>query len=155
MRTPALFIAALVLLSGCPKKDEPKAVHKSEPVAAAPKNTKTAEVEFFGSALPGKATNVAKTVFVVMSEPCTPVPAEAHLVGKAEFKEKIFAEFFPEQGTKAHLCVYGFDDKGAVVAVGAYEKNPVTLEGKGEVIFEHVDVTLEPLASPASAPKGM
>jgi hypothetical protein len=69
--------------------------------------------------------------------------------------EKLFAEYFPPQGSSGHLCAYGFDAEGRVIAVAAYAKNPVSFKGEGEVIFEHVDLTLEALSEPTPAPKGL
>lgn len=144
-------------LTACPKKDEPKRVAASEAPAVSPTGakSKTAEVEFFGNFSPGK-TKVAKSFFVVMEEPCSPVPVEAHLFGKVELTaEKLFAEFYPPQGSRGHLCAYGLDAAGKVVAYAAFGKNPVTFQGEGEVIVDHIDLTLEPLAEAAPLPKGM
>ena len=143
--------ASLLLLglAACPKKEEPPAP------APPPAKPSTAEVEFFGTLSAGK-TQVAKSVFVVMQEPCSPVPAEAHVIGQKPVDgEKIFAEFFPSQGSRGHLCAFGLDAAGKVVAFAAYGKNPVTFQGQGEVIIDHVDLTLEPLADAAALPKGM
>lgn len=148
MRAQVCVLAAVSLLIACPKKEEPK----REAPRAAPATT---EVEFFGT-VTTDAVKVSKTVFVAMQEPCSPVPAEAHLYGQLQVTEvQLFAEFFPPQGSKGHLCAFGFDEAGRVVAFAAYGKNPVSFQGVGEVIFDHVDLKLEPLVQPAARPKGM
>lgn len=158
MRLPVLLVASWVLFSGCPKKEEPKKEHAAAPVApnaqGGAAKVKTAECEFFGTLAPGKV-KAAKTVFVVMKEPCSPLPAEIHLYGQAEFQEKLFAEFYVPQGSQGHLCIFGLDESGKIVGWAAYAKNPVSMAGEGEVIFDHIDLTLEPLAAPVAAPKGM
>ena len=152
MRPLGSLFVALLVLTACPKKKEEPAPEVPKPPAA---KAKTAEVEFFGTFSKG-TTQVAKAVFVTMQEPCSPVPAEAHLFGQMELdSEKIFAEFFPPQGSKGHVCAFGLSSDGQVVAFAAYAKNPVTFQGEGEVIVDHVDLKLEPLAVPAPLPKGM
>lgn len=144
MRPPASLLLSLFVLTACPAKP-----------SAPPAKVKTAEVEFFGTFSRG-TTTVARSIFVAMQEPCSPVPAEAHLYGQVELTEdKIFAEFFPAQGSKGHLCAFGIDADGKVVAFAAFGKNPVTFQGEGEVIVDHIDLKLEPLAGPAALPKGM
>ncbi len=115
----------------------------------------SAEVEFFGTVLPGKV-KAAKTIFVVMPEACAPVPTEIHPYGQeALASEKLFAEYFPPQGVTGHICAYGLDADGKVIAVATYAKNPVSFKGEGEVIFGNVDLTLEALDEPKPAPKGL
>lgn len=151
MRT-ACAVAVVLLLSGCPKKD--KEARGSDPEAEKPKG-KPAEVEFFGWVKPGKVTP-ARTIFVAQAEPCRPVPHEVHPYGKTELTaEKLFAEYWPEQGTVGHLCAFGLDEKGQVIAAASYAKNPVTFEGEGEVIFDHVELELKALDVPMPAPKGL
>ena len=143
--------AAVLVLTACPKKEEPAAVVAPAPAA----KVALAEVEFMGK-VAYKLPGVTKAIFVAMKEPCSPVPAEPQLFGHSEVtQEQLFAEFFPPQGTVAHLCVYGFDAAGQVVAAAAYAKNPVTIQGSGEVIFPALDLKLEPLATPTAAPKGL
>jgi hypothetical protein len=147
-------LLAAVTLGGCPKKDEPKAAPAPGPEHAARKDD-TAEVEFFGTVLPGKVT-AAKTIFVVMPEACVPVPAEVHPYGQDVLtSQKLFAEYFPPQGASGHICAYGLDADGKVIAVATYAKNPVSFKGDGEVIFGNVDLTLEGLSESKPAPKGL
>ena len=149
MRT--LCVVAVLLLCACPKKGESGKAGEDKPVNKA----KPAEVEFFGSVTPGK-TKPAKTVFVAQDKPCRPVPAQITAYGKTELTaEKLFAEYWPAQGTVGHLCAFGLDEAGKVIAVGVYGKNPVTFEGEGEVIFDHVDLELLALDEPVAAPKGL
>lgn len=152
MRLSMPLVVSLALLTGCPKKNEEPAARPAEVKPAAPA-VKTAEVEFFGAVHLGKVT-AARTVFVAMKEPCVPVLAQAHIYGQTQVdSDKLFAEYFAPQGSVAHLCAFGFNDQGEVVAAATYAKNPVTFQGEGEVIFGNVDLTLEPLAAPAPAPK--
>jgi hypothetical protein len=112
-------------------------------------------VEFFGSIIAGEV-KPTKTIFAAIQEPCTPVPAEVHSYGQLLITgEKLFAEFFPPQGSAGHICAFAFDAEGRVIAVGTYAKNPVKFEGAGEVIFGNVDLKLEPLSAPAPVPKGI
>ena len=165
MRTPVLLVAGLMLLTACPRKEEPRPPHaaaavdapppSTPPVREAPQKAKPAEIEFFGSVAPGK-TKPAKIFFFASQEPCIPVPAEVHLFGKTELtQEKLFAEYWPPQGSQAHLCAYGLDASGRVMAAAAFGKNPVTLQGEGDVLLSHIDLTLESLPEPVAAPKGM
>ena len=152
MRAPGFLVVALLALAACPRKKEEA---PSPPAAAVAPKPKTAEVEFFGTFKPG-TVKAARAVFVAMQEPCSPLPAEAHLYGQKDIDvDKLFAEFFPPQGSKGYLCVYGLDAAGKVVGWAAFAKNPVTFQGEGEVVIDHIDVTLEPLAEATALPKGI
>ena len=50
---------------------------------------------------------------------------------------------------------YGINIAGKVMAAAAYAKNPVTMQGVGDIIVPNVDLVLEPLAEPAPLPKGL
>jgi len=139
MRLSLVPLAVLALsLLGCPKKEKP--------VPVQPGPSKEVECEFVGTWKPLDPPPAAVS-FVVQLEPCLPVPATPTRLGEEKLQQpgNFFAEFFITRGSKAHLCVYATDEKGAVVAAAAYAKNPVTFEGEGEFVTRHIDVELAPV----------
>lgn len=157
MRLRVLAVCSAVLALGCPKKEQPAAEAKPAPtptpaaaVKAAP--PAQAECEFTGSWSPG-TTKAARYAFVAQGGPCRTGAAGAQL-GSMSLAEpgSFFAEFFVPQGSTGHLCVFGYDPSGAIVAVGEPAGNPVRFEGEGEVMFTNLTVTvaaLDPAAQPA------
>jgi hypothetical protein len=151
MRTLPLVVVSLCLCA-CPKKEE--AAAPAAPAPAPVKKDRPAEVEFFGSVKPG-ALKPAKLVFVAQAEPCTPVPAEVHLIGKTELTaERLFAEYWPAQGTKGHVCAFGLDDKGQIIGAAGDARSPFTFQGDGEIIVDQIALELKALDAPVAAPKG-
>ena len=133
---------AICCLCACPKKEEPPKVA-------------TAEVEFFGMIDKG-TTAPAKMLFVVMQEPCSPLPAQPHVLGQSEIANvKLFTELYLPQKSVGHICLFGLDESGRIVASAAHAKNPLTFEGVGEVLVGGLDLKLEALAAPVPRPKGM
>ncbi|MEW5737934.1 MAG: hypothetical protein AB1938_03355 [Myxococcota bacterium] len=147
-----LFLLTLAL-TGCERcADKPAAPPttalpmKAEPPAPPPKpvvHSERAEVEFFGDWKPG-AVKAAKVLFVAQEEPCLPVPATPKRYGETVLDKPgpFFAEYFIKQDSRGHVCVYGYDEKGAVVGAASWEKNPLRFFGEGEVIFANMDFTL-------------
>jgi hypothetical protein len=112
-----------------------------------------AEVEFFGNFSTGGLADVKESFFVAQAEPCLPLVKEPKIYGSVRQNvDKLFAEFFIPQGSKGHLCAYGADAKGNVIATATYEKNPVTFQGEGEVIFSDVNLKLVALPKPELMP---
>lgn len=140
MRAAALPLLVLLSLSACPKKDE------SKPAPAAKGGSSTAEVEFLGKWSPG-GVQAAKVVFVAQVEPCLPVPEKPTRYGeqKLDVPGNLFAEFFPDQGSKGHACVYAYDASGKVVGAASTAQNPMTFEGKGEVVKSDLSFELQPV----------
>ncbi len=168
MRPLAFVIpAALLVVAGCPeKKEPPRASPAPAPVAApapaVPKPVEEplikdapAEVELFGTLETGKVS--ARRYFVYVSQkPCE--EADATLLGATEHPagsaREFFLEIFVPQGTQGHVCAAAVDEKGQQVGLAAYAKNPVVMQGQGEVIFKDVALTLAPVKARA-APKGL
>jgi hypothetical protein len=128
---------ACLLLAGPGCKKSPEAEPgKSEPGVGSqkPDPDKAAEVEFTGD---WKSTVTAKVYyFVLQKDPCQPMTANTTTYGATPLAKPgpLFAEFFVPQGTLAHVCLFAKDEAGKVVGVASYEKNPVRLEGRGEIV---------------------
>ncbi len=141
---------AALLAGGCPGKTPSRA-------PAGKGGADRAEVEFSGFvASPVKATRFI--VFFTL-EPCRVDAAEVAPFGRAKVAGTGPFNFFDEeivaQGTVAHICAAGLDEKGMLVAFGAYEQNPVTLRGQGEVEVRVPKLALAPVIPPRAAPKGL
>lgn len=151
MRSRILAACAVAAVSaGCPKKDAaPPAIDAGPPVVAPsiappskPAQPQTAECEFLGTWSQG-STSAAKYAFVAQTAPCTTTPAAATLgTMPLSAPGSFFAEFFVPQGTTGHLCLFGYDASGAIVAVGEPAGNPVRFEGEGEVMFSGLNITV-------------
>ncbi len=155
--------AALLAFEACPKKDTPppppeldagpKVLAPSIAPPSKPAQPASAECEFMGTWSPG-ATSAAKYAFVAQVPPCSATPTPATL-GSMPLSTpgSFFAEFFVPQGTSGHLCLFGYDASGAIVAVGEPAGNPVRFEGEGEVMFTGLSITVAAVpAVPAATP---
>lgn len=121
--------------------------------STAPAGSGDAEVEFFGNFSTGGIVDVKESFFVAQAEPCLPLVREPKIFGSVRQNvDKLFAEFFIPQGSKGHLCAYGANAKGEVIATATYAKNPVTFQGEGEVIFGDVNLKLVALPKPELMP---
>ena len=152
-------LVAMVLLCGCPQKKEPvvvpdAAVEVKANVVPAPQPPAPAEVEFTGNVNVGKL-KPKRIIFVVARGPCLPASTELDVIEQTDVSPgKMFTEMFFPQGTVAHLCAVALDAKGRQIAHAAYAKNPVKLEGQGEVMVNDVELTLVAV-KPRPAPKGL
>jgi len=143
------FTLSILLLGVACKKDEP-----AKPRGLPQAKVALAEVEVSGSYQAG--TTTPKTVQIaVLDAPCLPVPAGAKVMGHevAAASGQFFVELFVPQGTAGHICLYGLDEGGKVIAAAAWEKNPFVMKGEGEV-EAHVVLTLQPVDA-TDAPKGL
>jgi hypothetical protein len=138
----------VVLIVGCVGASCQK---KADPAPAASASgavpAKRAEVEFVGQ-WARNGVEVASVEFVAQKEPCVPVPTKATTLGTHPFtgaEGRFLAEFFVEQGTVGHACLYGKDAQGVIVAAAAYAKNPVTMQGEGEVVIGPMTLALSKL----------
>lgn len=161
-RLPLVLLASFFAL-GCPRKEEspPKAPAKplevkpeptlplpeSPPSAAAVPPRPDAEVELVGKW--SSKVKAARHAAVAQVEPCLPVPASPKRFGEVtlppEAHDSLFAEFFIPQGTTAHLCVYAFDDQGAVIGAVTIPETPKRFEGLGELMVGPHTVEVAPL----------
>lgn len=175
-----LMLAVAVLLCGCPEKKAeapaPAPEKKAEAPAAAPaaekkgdsiekpgvavthrdvrlpEQSKDAECEFGGTLDLGEL-KPARTVFTLSKAACDAADFEA--MKSVELKPGgFFAELFLPQGTVVNLCAFALDDKGQVIGTAAYAKNPVKLEGQGEVVTNPIEFKLAKV-EPKAAPKGL
>jgi hypothetical protein len=62
-------------------------------------------------------------------------------------------EIFFAQGTLVYICVAGLNTAEEVIALGGYDKNPVTCKGDGEIVFRDIEITLKANADKRSFPK--
>jgi hypothetical protein len=152
----------LLLLCACPeKKVEAPAPPPPPPAPVAranvvpePQPEAPAEVEFMGNVSKGKVA-AARLVFVVARGPCTADSTELDVIEQTDVSEgKLFSEMFFPQGTVAHLCLVALDAKGQQVGHAGYPKNPVTLQGQGEVMVTDLELSLAPVKA-RPAPKGL
>ena len=112
------------------------------------------EVEFTGDIDVGKL-KPARIVFVVSKSPCEATSEELEVLEQQDVNAgKLFTEMFFPQGTVANLCAIALDAKGQQVGFAAHAKNPVTLQGEGEVEIKDVVLKLASVKARA-APKGM
>jgi hypothetical protein len=141
----AIAVAVLLFVAAC-KKDEPRGLPKAK--------AGLAEVEVSGTF--DKGTTTPKSVqIVVLDTPCLPVPAGAKVMAHeaAAASGQFFVELFVPQGTNGHICLYGLDENGKVVAAAAWGKNPFVMKGEGEV-EAHVTLTLQAVEL-SEPPKGL
>lgn len=101
-----------------------------------------AEVEILGAitGAPDKST----TIVAVSKTECKANDAQLDLYGKSDAmaKASFFIEVFVPQGATGYLCVYSLRG-GEVVAFGTGDKNPMKMEGHGEVLFGGTKVALK------------
>jgi hypothetical protein len=152
--------ASGVVICGCPDKGPARSIAAPNPAAPATipeRITSGAEVEFSGVLV--SAVKAARFVAFVQKAPCdsaadhvTPI-STALVPGTGPFN--FFNEVIVTQGTVAHFCAAGIDEKGMLVAFGAFEKNPVTLGGAGEVEVKMPHLALSPVSPPHAAPTGL
>jgi hypothetical protein len=154
-----------LLLCGCPSEKEkdkklPEGVVRvlpdgglvtKNPVVPLPQKTSNAEVEFEGDLDPGGLTP-ARVVVVFSKTACS---GDLDVIQKEDVKPGHFAgELFFPQGTLAHICALGLDAKGEVIGIGTHEKNPVSLQGDGEVVVSNIKLKLAGVQA-RQAPKGL
>jgi hypothetical protein len=65
-----------------------------------------------------------------------------------------FIEVFVPQGSTGHVCAYALKD-GKVLAFGTSARNPITMQGMGEVMFTDMELPLQPVSPPVKAPAGL
>lgn len=179
---PSLCAAALLLsLAGCERRTDapppqpqrpsvppapaavapppaplpPPPAAPAAPIEEAPLPSE-AEVEIVG-ALHGAPAGTDLKV-VVGRNGCTAkdsgAPFGVERTRNAGADSPFFIEVFVPQGATGHLCAYAVKDR-KVVAFGAWEKNPFTMRGAGEVVFPSVQVTLQPVKPLVAAPAGL
>jgi len=175
--TPCALVLTLTLLQvGCHKKSQEK--HPADPAPAAepaanpapsvapavpatpaappaPPSTPMAEVEITGTI--AGAVPAARYVVVVTKDGCSvktllPLVNEFALM-HMERATTFGMEIFIPQGTVGHFCAVAIDKAEKIVAIGAYAKNPVKMEGQGEVMVENLKLALKRLPKPVPAPK--
>jgi hypothetical protein len=176
-----LTLLAVVALFGCPeeKKAAPPAAEKKAEAPAAPaapaaekkgdsiekpgvvvthrdvrmpEQNKDAECEFGGNVDVGEL-KPARIVFTLSKAACDAPDFEA--MKKVDLKPgSFFAEVFMPQGSVVNVCAFALDDKGQQIGTASYEKNPVKLEGAGEVVTNPVELKLAK-GEPKAAPKGL
>lgn len=122
--------------------------------AAAAVPSTPAEVEVMGAitGLPKDAT----AYLTVSKRPCAAEDAELDVFGREPTQNpaSFFIEVFVPQGSEGWLCVYAIDKGNKLVAFGAGNKNPMKMQGHGEVMFTDTRVELKPVKARA-APKGL
>ncbi|MEN9797011.1 MAG: hypothetical protein RL653_707 [Pseudomonadota bacterium] len=125
-------------------------------MAAAPPLPAEAEVEVIG-AIDGAPAGAELRVLVART-PCSPkdtgAPWGVERLRNTGSPSPFFIEVFVPQGATGHVCAYAVKDK-KVVAFGAWDKNPVTMRGAGEVMFTDVQLRLEPVKPAVAAPAGL
>jgi hypothetical protein len=114
-----------------------------------------AEVEISGTL---QLSQKPARLFVFVSrKACDPGLTEKDIVGLVRIDPFVgtnfFIEVFVPQGSKGNVCGAALDDKGKIVAFGAYPKNPLTFRGEGEVSFGGVIFPLTRLPKPVPAPE--
>jgi hypothetical protein len=62
-------------------------------------------------------------------------------------------EVFVPLGSVLYICVAGLNTDDQVIALGGYEKNPVTCQGEGEIVFRDIEITLKANVDRKSFPK--
>jgi hypothetical protein len=166
MRLRDLAVGGLVLLGGCPDKSTPAGTPNAPatrptppartPVGAPKTPQAQAEVEFSGFVDP--SVKAARYVVFFSREPCDSKAARIAPLGKANVMGtgpyNFFDEIIVDQGTMASICGVALDEKGMVVGFGAYDLNPVTLRGQGEVEVHVPKLKLTALP-PQKAPEGL
>jgi hypothetical protein len=152
-------LALALLLCACPDK-KPEGYIKTLPDGGIvtrnpvplpkPKNEK-AEVEFAGTLDAGDVKG-ERFVFVFSKTPCD---ADLDVIDKQGIRPGVFSgEIFFAQGTKAHLCAVALDGQGQIIGLAAYTKNPVMLQGEGEIELKDLAMKLNAVAA-RPAPKGL
>ena len=119
------------------------------PVAETP-----AEVEVLGviTGIPKDAT-----VYISVSKKaCKADDAELEVFGREQSLNpaNFFIEVFVPQGSEGFLCVYALNKDNKLVAFGTGDKNPMKMQGHGEVMFPDTKVVLKPMKARAP-PKGL
>ncbi len=120
-----------------------------------PLDNAMAEVEISGTL---RLSQKPARLFVFVSrKACDPGLTEKDIVGSVRIDPFVgtnfFIEVFVPQGTKGNVCAAALDEKGRIVAFGAYPKNPLTFRGEGEVSFGGVNFPLARLPKPVPAPE--
>jgi hypothetical protein len=94
----------------------------------------------------------------VSSEPCSPLKDPLPVLGSIfvnpEATPNFMVEVFVPQGSTGYLCGVALDEQDRVVGVASAEKNPMRLEGEGEVSFSGLAMVFQPLDSPRPMPSG-
>ena len=65
-----------------------------------------------------------------------------------------FIEVFVPQGSTGHVCAWALKD-GKVLAFGTTPRNPLKMQGMGEVMFTDLELPLQPVSPPVKAPAGL
>ena len=65
-----------------------------------------------------------------------------------------FIEVFVPQGSNGYACAYALKE-GKVVAFGTTPRNPLKMQGLGEVMFTELELPLQPVTPPVPAPAGL
>ena len=160
-----LLVVAVASAPSC-KESGPAAVPPAARATAAVAEVRTApgkggkaapgkaEVELFGT-LDATRVHGEKVILYVSQEPCGEVAVTvlATLVPPNPGPPTFFLEFFPAQGATGYLCAVMLDAKGEVVGAAEHPKNPLTFKGEGEVVFEKISLTLEPVNPPRPRPR--
>lgn len=140
--------SATATSGGQPSGGAPAATPPAHPPAPAtapgPKvHREKAEVELGGTWSAG-SVKAAKVMLVAQAEPCLPVPEKPTRYGETVLKApgEFYEEYFIEQDSRGHVCLYGYDEAGKVVGAAAWEKNPLRFLGEGEIVFAGINLTL-------------
>jgi len=156
---------ALSLSAGAQGMSTGKPTDSDRPPSAAPKTPRgppkpmldnaMAEVEISGTL---RLSQKPARLFVFVSrKACDPGLNEKDIVGSVRIDPFVgtnfFIEVFVPQGTKGNVCAAALDEKGRIIAFGAYPKNPLTFRGQGEVSFGGVSFPLARLPKPIPAPE--
>jgi hypothetical protein len=115
-----------------------------------------AEVEIIGK-MTGAPPDTELRV-TVAKRPCSATDA-GDLFGVERTKNlgptsPYFIEVFVPQGSAGYACGYALRE-GKVVAFGTTPRNPLKMEGMGEVMFTELELPLQPVTPPVAAPAGL
>ena len=165
---PLALLVAFLSLASCKEKAAPPP-EAPKPAAPAPETVNgvraapgkggkaspgQAEVELFGTLDISKAPG--KRVKLFVSKEACDSPTLTMLVTMAPPNPgppNFFLEFFPFQGSTGYLCAVSLDEQGRIVGAASHPKNPLTFTGDGEVVFDKLDLKLEPVDPPRVGPK--
>jgi hypothetical protein len=138
------LMAACLCLVAC--KEKPT-IDSTKPYVYPNAPPPQAEVEYSGQWV-SNAVVVKEAKLQIQAEPCA--SKSEHL---KVFESKVIdgpgrlsGEIFVPQKTAVHFCLFGFDAQSKLVAIGNFSKNPIVLEGQGEVIVSDVVLSLQLLA---------
>lgn len=128
----------------------------AQPTSKAPPGE--AEVEFMGQ-VTAKGLKAKQYLIFISKQPCDLKAATVQHFGSTVIpygdSQNFFIEVFVPQGATGYVCAAALDQDRRAIAQGTYEKNPLKMEGEGEVIFDQLHLQLQPTKAPVALPKGL